>query len=522
MAGRGAWDQRVVAADVLTGTATDRGLLEEGVAAAGWEVLVREGPAEASATTEGVWQYLVEVRFPGSAYRASTGGRERLETLADELGVDLLVEVVEPVDRDPADPLVWYAYERPDLGTCTTPLPLRERVRERLADAAGRRLGAYDTGRQIRAADEVTARRLAGRDLPGARTALPGRLSVRLPEGRRHAPRAVQRDRPVPRRRQYGRRSGLLRYPVLLAMACGAFTGLLWDRGMGTWWFVIPLLLLAAMASFWIIRSAVPAKSVPQTAVAAFLLIGTIAALSAHSVRAAPDIVTGFLFVVVGLGFGYLVGAGLWLLARQSSWRRTLPWLLPALVTAVPLLFPGLGLTLPALYLDAFDVDLEDVDVPAVWRLIGAVRVLAVSLIWLVAPALLGYAKHLHYMVRDRWMGYAVVALVYVLGMLLSAAGLVFAPPAQAGRTAVTDAAAGRTPSFYYGIKPEWMCATPVTDPVKVPVEGGELDPRKAYVLLGDADGRAVLWDAQEKGALKIPLSSLRLVPAEAPRRPCP
>ncbi|MET9469368.1 hypothetical protein ABZY44_32155 [Streptomyces sp. NPDC006544] len=508
------WDQRAVALVSLRGTETDRRLFEEGVAAQGWEVLEKDGP-ELTPSTGGDCSYMVELRFRGSSYRAATGARERLEDLADRIVLDLSVEAVQLVDRDPLDLPVWYAYQQPRLGPCTTPLPLRERVRERAADWWAVTSGGSDTGRQVRAAGAAGARALAARPLPGAPPA-PAGVRVRRSMGAR--PPA----HPPPRRRGPMRQFAMVRLPALLALVCGAWIGVFWDRGVAAWWPVLPVLVLAAAAAVVILRRAVPVLSFPGAAAAAAAAVGGVAAVGVNGVVKAPDAATGFLLVAVGLGFGYLVGTGIWLLVRQSSWRRTLPWLLPGLLPLVVVLLPGLGLALPAAYLDAFELDLEDVDVPAVWRLIGALRVAVALSLWLLTPALLGYAKHLHLMVRDRWMGYATAAVLSLYCVLQGAWVLIVEPAAASGSRAVADAAAGRTPPPYYGITPEWMCVQPVGDLNKVPVEGGALDPGTAYLLMGDAGGRAVLWDAGAKAALKVPLASLRLVPADDPRRPCP
>ncbi|WP_371617327.1 hypothetical protein [Streptomyces sp. NBC_00454] len=510
------WDLRAVALIALRGTETDRRLFEEEVAVQEWEVLEKEGPA-LTPSAEGDCSYVVELRFRGSSYRAVTGARERLEDLSDRLVLDLVVEAVQLVERDPLDLPVWYAYEPPRLRPCTTPLPLRERFRERAVDWWTVTFGPRDSGRQVRALDETGARALAGRALPGAQSAPPA-VRVRRSMGTGRHP-----DRhPPSRRRGPMRQFGMLRFPVLLALVCGAWIGVLWGQGVGAWWPALPFLAVAAAAAAVVLRRVGPVLSGPFVTVAGVVLVGGVAGVGANGVVTAPDAVTGFRLVVIGLGFGYLVGMGVWLLVRQSSWRRTLPWLLPALLPLVAVLLPGLGLTLPAAYLDAFELDLEDVDVPAVWRMIGALRVAVALTLWLLAPALIGYAKHLHFLVRDRWMLYAVAAFLSLYCVAQGAWSLALEPAAASGSRAVAAAAGGRTPAFYYGIKPEWMCVLPVTDVAKVPVEGGSLDPARAYLLMGDSGGAAVLWDAWGRAALKVPLASVRLVPADAPRRPCP
>ncbi|OEJ32427.1 hypothetical protein [Streptomyces subrutilus] len=509
------WDQRAVALVVLRGTATDRGIFEAEVAAQGWDVLERDGPA-ATPTAESTCAYLVEVRFPGSGYRATTGARERLEAVADRLVLDMVVEAVQLVERDPLDLPVWHGYQPPRLPPCTTPVPLPERVRERAATWWAVTLGPRDTGRQVRAESEAEARALAGRALPGAPPA-PNGSSVRRSMGTGPRPAGQQ----VPRRRGPARQFAMVRFPVLLALLCGAWTGALWGRGPGAWWPVLPCLAVALAGAAVVLRRAAPALPASGVGAAAFALVAGVCVIAAHAVATAPDTATGFAFVAVGIGIGSMVGTGVWLLVRQSSWGRALPWLLPAALPLVVVLLPGFGLTLPAAYLDSFGVDLEDVEVPAAWRVIGALKVVAALALWLLAPAFIGYAKHLHYLVKDRWMAYTVAGFLLFYCTVASAWALALQPAAAAGARAVAAAAEGRTPPFYYGIKPEWMCVWTVADVDKVPVEGGRLARGSAYLLLGDAGGTAVLWDAREKQALKVPLAFLRLVPADAPRQPC-
>ncbi|MBY8841216.1 hypothetical protein [Streptomyces sp. SP2-10] len=225
-------------------------------------------------------------------------------------------------------------------------------------------------------------------------------------------------------------------------------------------------------------------------------------------------------FVVLLLGL--LTFLGLWLLFRQSSWRGSLPWLLPALLPFIPGLLPAVGLSLPTVYLGEFDVDVEDVQLSMLAELRSAFHVLAAISLWLIAPALLGLAKHLHLMVRDRWMSYAAFVLFSGWCLLIGAWQLAYVPAVSAGTVAEMAAAYGEgSLANYgaYGIQPEWVCVRPIVAPNKVPSTGGELDPAQPYVSLGDAEGIAVLWAPADHRALKVPLASLRLLPTDDSRR---
>ncbi|MBT2469416.1 hypothetical protein J7E97_16415 [Streptomyces sp. ISL-66] len=510
------WDQRAVALVRLKGTSADFELFEAEVRGRDWRLLNRcESPAPAL-HGEGHCHYTVEVRFLGSAIRASTAAREHLEVVSDRLVLDLVVEAVQCVERDPVDLPVWYAYDPLPSGAAPTG-SRTERWRARTLAWSALTLGSRDTGRQVRAGSEADALALAARSLPGVAPA-PAAVAVR---------RSMNVEPPPPPgawplRRRPMRRLAMMRFPALVGLVCGAWVAGLW--GAGPLWSVVPplpFLLAAVAAAFMIARWAMPEVSGAQLVAAGFAGPLLAAAFGAFAVVTAPDKRVGFGVVVVGIALGYLVLTGVWLWVRQSRWGLTLPWLLPALLAFLPGLLPGLGLSLPALYLDAFGIDLEDVDVPAAMRLLATLKLLAASLIWLMAPAILGYLRHTHRMITGSWVGYSAVAFVSVYALMAGVLGLAIMSASAAGKSAVAAAAAGRTPGHYYGIKPEWFCVHPVRDVAQVPTDGGTLDPVRPYLSLGDAGGTAVLWDPREKAALKVPLSALRLVPADAPRQPC-
>jgi hypothetical protein len=177
-------------------------------------------------------------------------------------------------------------------------------------------------------------------------------------------------------------------------------------------------------------------------------------------------------------------------------------------------LLPSLGLGLHTFYLDAFGLNVEDVEVPRAHQLLASVKFTACMSLWLAALALLGYMKHLHLYVKDRWFGNVVLVVLSLAMLLQGALGLGMLPAARAGSEAVA-AADGRTPGAYYGIVPEWVCAHPVGKAEKIPVEGGEFVPAHPYLKLGDAGGTVVLWDAGRRQAFKLAKDQLRIVPED-------
>ncbi|MFJ6937247.1 hypothetical protein [Streptomyces sp. NPDC101132] len=490
------WDQRAVALVELRGTLTDRQLFEEAVAARGWPVLERRG-REVTAVTEGVAWYVVEVRFPGSEFRSVVGARQRLEVLAEELRLALVVEAVDRVARPSEVRPGW------------VPAPAGGGTSHRSWTRAVLAWGA--NVRQLRAGSETAARALAARPLPGAPGTGPGDAVRRLEPGEDDL---AGRRAPVYRRQWV---------PLSLAVIAGVGAtedGRLDPSPVTLASGLVLVGAAVACAALLAVRSRPDwtlgrARAVVTAPLVAAALVAAVLCVSLPDALAPGPVLS---FVAPGTG----VVVGLWLLTRQASWRVLLPWLVPAALPLVPGLLPGLGVSLPALYLRAFGLDLEDVEVASVQQLQAALKVLVCMGVWLVAPAFLGFLKHLHLMIRGRWGGYAAFAALSAFSLLIGAWTLAFGPALEAGRAAVADAAEGRQVAPYYGVEPEWVCAGTVRPVAQVPVEGGVLDPRRAYLLVGDAGGTAVLWDRQRKAALKVPLAALRLVPAGDPRRTCP
>ncbi|MFJ1591376.1 hypothetical protein ACIOD0_14175 [Kitasatospora albolonga] len=273
------------------------------------------------------------------------------------------------------------------------------------------------------------------------------------------------------------------------------------------------------LAAHWLTRF-MPGNPGAALGAALVLGVGTAGMGATIELSGEPGGLSGALGLLT-VAAGYAVSTGIRLLVRQWSWRVVAPWLFPAVLPLALGLFPSLGLGLHALYLDAFGLSLEDVEIPRLWQLIATVRLgLAVNL-WLIALAVLGYLQHVHLCVRERWHAYTLLGFLALL--LLWTGGWTFGleTAARAGAGAVRAAASGQAPDAYFGITPQWVCVRPIGQADRIHVDGGEFRPSRPYLKIGDASGTAVLWDPAEKGAFKLPLNKLRIIPVDKPPKSC-
>ncbi|MFG3190016.1 ubiquitin family protein [Streptomyces omiyaensis] len=506
------FDQRATALVELRGLLGEHAMFEEALAARGWPVLDRQGRDPLPLTERRV-RYLIEARFPGSRLNAVSGARQRIEVIADELLLDLQVLAVECVERDAKDLPRWHAYARTEL---PAQAGAAARARDRLARRCAERLGTRDTGRLITAATPQAARWLAARPLPGTPARREG-VAVRRVSG------TVRTSTPpveAAGRRESARILGRLLVCAMLAMLLGARlmdVRLVQDRWSWTSLALLPV--TAWYAALTALRHPHRGSRAATGTVAAGLVLFSCAA-GALLARDVPD--RGVAApVLLGVLAAVAVANGLRLLVRQWSWQRVAPWLLPALIPLAFGFLPGFGTALHVMYLDAFDVDLEDVEIPRAFQFMAMLKLTACLSLWFMAPSLLGYMKHFHRHVKDRLFGNFVVLVMSIALVLVGFMGFGLLAAGAAGERAVAAADAGRTPAGYYGIDPEWVCPAPVGRLAEVPVDGGVLDPGRAYLKLGDSGGVVVLWDAEERAGLKVPLEKLRLVPVDSARTRC-
>lgn len=472
-----------------------------------WPVLEKRG-VTASVVTESRFWYTVEARFPGSSINAVRGARERIELISDELLLDLNVEVVDRVVRDPVDRPYWYAYDRPEVHPHTVRLPRRTRWAERWHRWRAETLGLRDTGRLITATTSAAAQNLAARPLPGA-VPQPPRVAARRSGGAGQPASAAFGTR----RRSRQQLAWLLAFMAVWAWA-GARIADLWTHGPGSWWGFAVIACGLVPAAVPVIRRGFPQASAEKAFAGAGVLGAIAVGLGVNVVRTEPGAGDGSQ-VITYLMAGFVVFNGIRLLVRQWSWRAVAPWLIPTLLPIAFGLVPSLGFGLHAFYLDAFGLNAEDVDVPRFWQLIASARFGAVMNLWLLALSALGYLQHLHWHVRDRWLVYVFLLGFTTVLFFQGTWGLGLGPASRTGKEAVAAAKTGRAPEPYFGITPQWVCAHPVGKVEAIPVDGGRFVPTRPYLKVGDAGGTAVLWDADREQALKVPMSKLRIVPAD-------
>ncbi|MER5473070.1 hypothetical protein [Streptomyces sp. NPDC002685] len=496
------WDQRAVAQVVLRGTATDQELFVEAVEDQGWIIVDSRTPVGLSALAAGCAHYTVEIRFPGSSFRAVTGARQRLEVLAERLKVELTVTAVDLVRGAPDLRPHWTVF-RPAVG------PQSPAGTGRLAGVRRRAAAVRGVGRQTRAYSQAEALTLAAQPLPGI-AATPADAQVRPSwrelSGQGHRPQG-------PRRHLLDGMSSSLVVLLLTGVAVAQNEHTSIDQAR--FWFFVLVGAGALALSTLMLRRNRPGLPTMGLLLALAVTGGGSFCLGMFTGQAfeayAPDVFTGgyaLLILLVGL----FILRGLGLLLRHASLRSVLPWLLPALLPFIPGLLPSVGLWQAILYLNAFDVAVEDVQIPAWDQFQSALAVLAIMSLWLIAPALLGLAQHLHFMVRERWIVYAGLALVSTWFLLIGGWQFAYLPAVDAGFDAYNAISDGKDAPGGYGVEPEWVCVQPLVAADATAVDGGVLDPTRPYLKVGDADGIAVLASTAEQ-PLKIRLSTVRVIP---------
>ncbi|MGP3925254.1 hypothetical protein [Streptomyces sp. 8N616] len=217
---------------------------------------------------------------------------------------------------------------------------------------------------------------------------------------------------------------------------------------------------------------------------------------------------------------GVAVIYGLWLLARQWTWGEWVAWAVPLIVSAVLSFLVPVGSVLHALYADGLSLSPADLDVPVVWQVVSAMKLLTFLSLVLIVPALWGVAKHHHY-VRP---GEQFNGLLYALALVLVLGGvgsLAMGSASRAVQRTIVAAKEGRQPPSYFGVEPEWTCVEPTVPQAKLSGEGGYLVPRRPYLLFGVARGKAVLWNTDTEGPLKLPAADIRLVPTKTAHDRC-
>ncbi|MFF8783613.1 hypothetical protein [Streptomyces sp. NPDC015125] len=488
----GGFDRRVRVVVEFHGDATDRELLDESLAERRWPLVRELTPEErahfAPPTAPGTF-LLVEARLKGARRGAERAAALELTAWRSRRALDVRVHHAQAYTVGEDNRPLWAVHRT----------PARQGLRGRLAVLAGIR----DTGLVVGAATRDRAREAARAapdpDGPGPAAAP---LDVRLGWAAAE-PTAVP---PAP-----GARPGP--EPLVITTLVALFAGVaLSAAGPMTVYGALAAVAAcgtAALSGWLLHRDAHPERQRGATVTGS--AASAAATLAGWLVGTVSGDHTRVWWVSLLLAVAAVLAGGIRALVRQwTSLREALQWVVPLVASVVLTLTPALGGVVHWLYLTPFGLTPDDVDVPAVWRVIAAFIFLPVLPAWLVVAAGWGYAKHFHRMVTHRWIPVTVIALTGVFCTLLPLLQ-VSLHAARAGERAWYRAAGHQAPGSYYGIEPQLACIEPLRP--RIAAEGGVLVPRRPYLLLGSADGTLALWDVNRRQPLKVPSGEVTSVP---------
>ncbi|MFC1442720.1 hypothetical protein ABUW04_31165 [Streptacidiphilus sp. N1-10] len=276
-----------------------------------------------------------------------------------------------------------------------------------------------------------------------------------------------------------------------LVFGCGAAV-----EALPGLWKVLPViagLLIAVPIGTWM------TGNFPQTlAVRAFVGVSCVAivaymgGLEAENVgRAGVTQACRSMGVVLLLG---LAVAGCWLAVRYSWFSRNASWVVPGLLTLLPLTLPWLGGLLNAVYLsDGFGIPVSSIDIPYYWTFAVALEPAGIAgLFVMLFIGLVGWVRHFHHSSVSRGamaVAVPVLCVVYVLTAIL--VGMQGA--AKAAGRAADDVSGGRTPDRYFGLQGQLMCLIPLND--EVPVFNGPLPTGHPVLTFGGSGDQLWAWD---------------------------
>ncbi|MFE3884091.1 hypothetical protein ACFXPQ_14505 [Streptomyces lydicus] len=488
----GEFDRRVRVVVEFHGDATDRALLDESLAERCWPLVRELTPEErahfAQPTAPGDF-LLVEARLKGARRGAERAAALELTAWRARRALDVRVHHAQAYDVGEDSRPLWAVHRT----------PARQGLRGRLAVLTGIR----DTGLVVGAATRDRARE-AARALPAPEgsgsAAVP--MDVRLGW-------AVAEPTTIPPTPGAGRGAAPLVITAVVALFAGvglsaagpvsAYGALAAVAACGT----------AALSGWLLHRLALPerrrgARATGSAASAAATLLGwLIGTVSGDPARV--------WWISLFLAIAAFLAGGLWALVRQwTSLREALQWVVPLVASVALTLTPALGGVIHWLYLAPFGLTPDDVDVPAVWRVVAALSFLPVLPAWLLVAAVWGYAKHFHQVITHRWIPVTAIVLTGAFCTLLPLLQTSL-HAARAGERAWYRAAGHRSAGSYYGIEPQLTCIEPLKP--RVAAEGGVLVPRRPYLLFGSADGTLALWDIHRRQPLKLPSGEVTSVP---------
>ncbi|WP_406174604.1 hypothetical protein [Streptomyces sp. NBC_00996] len=501
------YDQRVLTLVEVRGGAHDWEEAERRFDAHGWPVRGHhpcgEGPLTGVLAPDPSSRvYEVEVRLFGAAKGCDRGAAHRVRKVMRAARLEAYVRRAEPMVRDREMFTHWKvvstAHRRAGRGS---------RVR-RLADRYAVRLGRYDTQTRVSGSPSQALRLARADGTSGHVASTP--VAVRPLDGRWRANVGYWPEEEGERR--------LFRMVcwTLLAAASLVFTS---GRGGAVRAFWCGAVVLGLAGAVWsgtrLYRRGRGAGAVIAAVAVAVFATMALGVLDGHGRgwTRMQVLVTVALVAVLG---------GLRLLVRQWTWGEWVAWAVPLVVTLAASSFLAAGSVLHALYADGLDLSPDDLDVPGIWQVAAAVKLLVLLSVVMAVPAWWGYARHRHHFYATPGDGFNVV--LYVLLLLLmfgGAAGLALDSARAAVDRTTAAAKAGEDPPAYFGVRPEWTCVEPVVSLSRLSGEGPRLRPARPYLSFGVVDGSAVLWDRTAEQPVKLPANQVRLVPARSATAAC-
>ncbi|MCM1969297.1 NnrS multi-domain protein [Streptomyces sp. G1] len=501
------YDQRVLVLIEVRGGQRDWDEAERAFGERDWPVI--DSSARGEGMSRGVLRadasarmYSVEVRFLGALNRRT--GRAavwEVQRLARVKRLEMYARHCEPMDRDRESLTAWWAHtttHRPPRAPAPRPLAPMAKLRRAAAMARARfteRRGYHDTGTVV-TGTASEARRLA-------RMALPGGSAPGAAADARLAYRAA-----VPRREDDARRRLYRLGAWLLAMTFCAVVSRHEDGVEARVWAGAAVLCFFAGVVLMFGLSAAGSRASGFAAWSAAAAFALALGLGAGENRAWTPGQMLLVFAVLA------TAGGVWLLVRQWTWGEWLTWAVPLLFAAVASLVVSSGSVLHAMYADSLDLMPADLDVPAIWQAVSAVKLMVLLSSVLFVPALWGVAKHVHvpgvgpadrFRVPAYVVAQAMVLALCVSGVLDSVGAAVADFRAAAVRKA-------ELPS-YFGVEPEWTCIEPTVPAAKLGTRGGVLSPERPYVSFGEAGGTVSLWDEPAGKSVQVSAEQVRLVP---------
>lgn len=505
---RTAYDQRVLTLIEVRGGERDWAEAERCFEEHGWPVIGHHPSGEG--LSRGVLErdpatrvYEVEVRLFGSPRGCDRGAVMRVRKAVRAARLEAYVLRAEPLVRDREMLTDWRAYSTRHRPTS------RHSWWRRRAFRFAVRLGRYDAGVRLTGSPRQ-ALRLARADVAEEAAGDASGVAVRPLDGRWRGRVEFWPEEETDRRLT---RAGAW---ALVTSAAAVFA--VRSHGDVRWlWSVMALVVggVAVWSGSRVHRNDGVADAVGDLiAIGVFLLLGLGVPYSDGLGWSRRQIlVTGVIVVVL---------VGLRLLVRQWTWGEWVAWAVPLVATLAVSSFLAAGSVLHALYAESLSLSPDDLDIPAIWQAIAAVKLLTLLSLVMVGPAWWGYARHRHH--RYATPGESFNVAVYATLMLALLAGSAYLASRSAeGAADKTRGAAirGEDPPSYFGVEPEWTCVEPAVPVGRLSGEGPRLVPERPYLSFGVAQDTAVLWDRVTKEPVKLRASQVRLVPAESARAAC-